>query len=80
MYCNFHVFRSGDWISYAKSRMLNRSCLLSDVWPIAIYRSIKLYRTRRALGRAHVPLTKLFQRLAVNKTIVKPCVAAAQYL
>jgi len=30
-----------------------------------------------ALGRAHVPLTKLFRRLAVNKTIVKRCVAAA---
>ena len=26
--------------------------------------------TRRALGRAHVPPTKVFQRLAVNKTIL----------
>ena len=33
--------------------------------------------TRRVLVRAHVPPTKLFRRLAVNKTIVK--VAAAQY-
>ena len=33
--------------------------------------------TRRALGRAHVPPTKLFRRLAVNKTIEKPRVAAA---
>ena len=38
---------------------------------------------RRALGGAHVPPTKLFPRLAVNKTILKPRVAAAtgaQYL
>ena len=37
----------------------------------------------RALGGAHVPPTKLFPRLAVNKTILKPHVAAAtgaQYL
>jgi len=27
-----------------------------------------------ALGRAHIPPTKLFRRLAVNKTVVKPCV------
>ena len=33
--------------------------------------------TGRALGRAHVPPTKLFRRLAVNKTIVKARVAAA---
>jgi len=39
--------------------------------------------TRRALGRVYVPPTKLFPRLAVNKTILKPRVAAAtgaQYL
>jgi len=37
----------------------------------------------RALGGAHVPPTKLFLRLAVNTTILKPRVAAAtgaQYL
>jgi len=35
--------------------------------------------TRRALGGAHVPLTKVFRQLtgSVNKTIVKPRVAAA---
>ena len=33
--------------------------------------------TRRALGGAHVPPTKLFPRLAVNKTILKPRVTAA---
>ena len=35
--------------------------------------------TRRVLGGAHVPPTKVFQRLtgSVNKTIVKPRVAAA---
>jgi len=32
--------------------------------------------TRRALGGAHVPPTKLFPRLAVNKTILKPRVGA----
>jgi len=39
--------------------------------------------TRRALGTAHLPPTKVFPRLAVNKTILKPCLAAAmgaQYL
>ena len=39
--------------------------------------------TRRALGGAHVPPTNLFPRLAVNKTILKPRLAAAtgvQYL
>ena len=39
------------------------------------------YRT--ALGRAHLPPTKVFPRLAVNKTILKPRLAAAtgaQYL
>jgi len=35
-------------------------------------------KPRRALGRAHVPPTKVFQRLtaSVNETIVKPRVAA----
>jgi len=40
-------------------------------------------KTRTELGGAHVPPTKLFSRLAVNKTISKPRVAAAtggQYL
>jgi len=36
-----------------------------------------IYKTRRALGRVHVPPTKLFQWLAVNKTTVKPHAAAA---
>jgi len=39
--------------------------------------------TRRALARAYVPPTKVFPRLAVNKTILKPRLAAstaAQYL
>ena len=33
--------------------------------------------TRRGLGTAHVPPTKVFWRLAVNKTILKPRLAAA---
>ena len=33
--------------------------------------------TRRPHGGAHVPPTKLFPRLAVNKTVLKPRVAAA---
>ena len=40
-------------------------------------------KTKRALGGVDVPTTKLFSRLAVNKTILKPHVAAAtgtQYL
>ena len=39
--------------------------------------------TRRALGGAHLPPTKLFPRVAVNKTILKPRITAAmgaQYL
>jgi len=35
------------------------------------------YPTRRALGRAHVPPTKVFRQLAVNKTISKPCLTAS---
>ena len=31
------------------------------------------YNYRRALGGAHVPPTKLFPRLAANKTILKGC-------
>jgi len=34
-------------------------------------------QTRSALGRAHLPPTKVFRRLAVNKTILKARVAAA---
>jgi len=40
-------------------------------------------KTKRALGRTHVPPTKVFPRLVVNKTILKPRLAAAtgaQYL
>ena len=39
----------------------------------------KIHKTRRALGGAHVPPTKVFRRLtgSVNKTIVKPRLAAA---
>jgi len=39
--------------------------------------------TRMTLGGVHVPPTKVFPRLAVNKTILKPRLAAAtggQYL
>ena len=45
--------------------------------------AVVLWQTRRALGGAHLPPTKLFPRLAVNKTILKPRVAATtgvQYL
>ena len=34
-------------------------------------------KTRKALGRARLPPTKVFPRLAVNKTILKPRLAAA---
>jgi len=33
------------------------------------------FETRRALSRAHVPPTKVFRRLVVNKTILKPRVS-----
>ena len=33
--------------------------------------------TRSALGRAHVPPTKVFRRLTVNKAILKARIAAA---
>ena len=36
-------------------------------------------QTRRALGGVHLPPTKLFPRLAENKTILKPRVAAELY-
>ena len=36
-------------------------------------------KTRRALGRAHVPPTKVLSRLAVNITILKPRLAAVTY-
>ena len=36
-----------------------------------------MFGTRRALSRARVPPTKVFPRLAVNKTILKPRLAAA---
>jgi len=45
--------------------------------PILIILSLLHAETRRALGRAHVRLTKVFPRLAVNKTILKPRLAAA---
>jgi len=46
-------------------------------------RAVKINKTRRALGRAHLPPTKVFPRLVGNKTTLKPRFAAAtgaQYL
>ena len=34
------------------------------------------HKTSRVLGRAHLPRTKVFPRLAVNKTILKPRLAS----
>jgi len=41
---------------------------------------VKRLKTRRALGGAHVPPTKVFRRLtgSVNKTMLKPRVAAVE--
>ena len=52
-------------------RVTNSSKNYCDVRPMQ-------FTTRRALGGAHVPPTKVFRRLtgSVNITIVKPCVAA----
>ena len=36
-----------------------------------------IHKNSKSLGRAHVPPTKVFPRLAVNKTILKPHLAAA---
>ena len=52
----------------------------STLWRVRwCYFAIVAFITRRALNRAHVPPTKLFRRLAVNKTIVKPRVVVAQW-
>ena len=44
-----------------------------------IIKNVLIVETRRALGRADLPPTKVFRRLtaSVNETIVKPRVAAA---
>ena len=46
---------------------------------VRVMHTRRAVKTRRALGGAHVPPTKVFRRLtgSVNKTIVKPRVAAA---
>ena len=38
---------------------------------------LSVISTGRALDGVHVPPTKVFRRLTVNKTILKPCLAAA---
>ena len=45
------------------------------MWLINVLLLLKQVITRRALGGAHVPPTKVFPRLAVNKTILKPRLA-----
>ena len=45
--------------------------------PVEVPEAEVTNNTRSALGRAHIPPTKVFRRLAVNKTILKPRVAAA---
>ena len=42
------------------------------MWLINLLLLLKQVITRRALGGAHVPPTKVFPRLAVNKTILNP--------
>jgi len=44
--------------------MYTAVCYVSDNFAFLYWKII-----RRALGRAHVPPTKVFRRLAVNKTI-----------
>jgi len=61
----------------------NYAVIVSSSWLKEQYKQVELGITRRTLGGAHVPPTKLFPRLAVNKTILKPRMAAvtgAQYL
>ena len=50
---------------------------LQDVYKIGGVLIIIIIITRRALGRVHVPPTNVFPRLPVNKTILKPHLAAA---
>jgi len=49
------------------------------IFPVLFNSVAFLYKTRRALGGAHVPPTKVLRRLtgSMNKTIVKPRFAAA---
>jgi len=61
-------------------------CLLSMTQPLfePLRRCLSTVQiTRRVLGRAHLPPTKVFPQLTVNKIILKPRIAAAmgaQYL
>jgi len=54
--------------------MLRRSWILAGTAQI---NNTDQSATRTVLGRAHVPPTKVFRRVAVNKTILKPRLAAA---
>ena len=72
--------KSSDWLTYLLTYLrspmmlqIDRSRMSHYQWWIATVPLI----TKRALGRVHVPPTKLFWRLTVNKTVVKPRVAAA---
>jgi len=52
--------------------------IVTNIWTLFRYNGqSKATKTRRALGRTHVPPIKVFRRLAVNKTILKPRLAAA---
>jgi len=71
--------KSSDLLTYLRSSLMlliDRSRMSHYQWCIATVPLI----TKTTLGRVHVPPTKLFLLLAVNKTVVKPRVAAAQYL
>jgi len=68
------------------SEFQNKHLVIFHLFPQREGHSQECMCTRKsacALARVHVPPTKVFRRLAVNKTILKPCVAAvagAQYL
>ena len=67
---------SSDVTCYVYSFSAQVTALVDWLPVLMTYTKRKLIY-RRALGRAHVPPTKLFPRLAVNKTNLKPRLAAA---
>ena len=52
------------------TKLINRSDS-QTLCPINVLSLLVFSLTRSALDRAHVPPTKVFRRLAVNKTILK---------
>jgi len=73
----FHVllycYKAGAYVAIQYGPDL--ICIASWWLTAGLQGALKI-KSRRALGRAHVPQTKVFPPLAVNKTILKPRLAA----